>query len=182
MSKIRRVLKVLNVIIVVLVIVGIYPLIVGISSSRDLSVPVIITTQDQCLKAYNILNEEYEDLTQSEDELRDLIASDFELRLYFYEKIPLEDCAGKVNMITRRIFVDADINNHEFAKVFAHEVIHLKMLTSDERWVCFETFKYLYRHEELHSAGVWYGQLQLQGCWDGEYDIRDLIVDYLTNK
>ena len=183
MSKAKRILNLLGVIILLLVIVCMYLLTIETLSNRDLSVPIVITTQSQCIEAYNILDEDCEDLTQSEDQLRDLIASDFGLHLYFYKKKPLEKgIDGITIMMTRQIFVDIDVKGYNFAKTFTHEVIHLKKFAGDESWVCFETFKYLYEHEELHSVGVWYGQLQLQGCWDGEYDIRDLIVDYLTNK
>lgn len=177
----KKLNKVANWLIIILVIVNIYLLGIGIAFNRDIRVPVVFPQQSQYIMAYEVLNKEIEELTKTDDELRDVIAKDLGLKLYFYKEKSMED-AGKVYVAIRLILIDKDLSGFEYAETFAHEVIELKSLVRSESWVCFETFKYLYEHEELHNVGVWYGQRQLQGCYYGEYNIADLIVNYLTNK
>lgn len=177
----KKLNKVANWLIIILVIVNIYLLGIGIAFNRDIRVPVVFPQQSQYTLAYQILNEECEELTKTKEELRKFIAKDLGLKCYFYKEKSMED-AGKVYVAIRLILIDKDISGFEYAEIFAHEVIELKSFVWSESWVCFETFKYLYESEELHNVGVRYGQKQLQGCYYGEYNIADLIVNYLTNK
>lgn len=178
----KKLNKIANWLIIILVIVNIYLLGIGVAFNRDIRVPVVFPQQSQYTMAWNILNEDFEEPTKTDDELRDVIAKDLGLKLYFYKEKPMQDYAGKTYVTIRLILMDIDANGFEYAQVFTHEVMHLKKMVANEKWVCFETFKYLYEHEELHNVGVWYGQKQLQGCYGGEYNIADLIVNYLTNK
>lgn len=178
----KKLNKVANWLIIILVIVNIYLLGIGIAFNRDIRVPVVFPQQSQYTMAWNILSEECEELTKTDDELRKFIAKDLGLRVYFYGEKSMQDYAGKTYTTIRLIIMDKDASGYEYAQVFTHEVIHLKKIVGNEKWVCFEAFKYLYESEELHNVGVWYGQKQLQGCYGGEYNIADLIVNYLTNK
>ena len=182
MAKTKKLNKVLNILIIILLVVNIYLLSIGILFLRDIRVPVVFPQQSQYIMAYEVLNKDIEELTKTDDEFRDMIAKDLGLKLYFYKEKPMQEYVGKTYVTIRLILMDTNANGYEYAQVFAHEVIHLKKLVANETWVCFETFKYLYEHEELHNVGVWYGQRQLQGCYYGEYNIANLIVNYLTNK
>lgn len=179
MAKLNRII---SIILSFMVLVNVYILAIGIAFKRKVEVPVVFPQQHDYLMAYQILNEECKELTKTDDELRYMIAKDLGLKLYFYNEKSMKDYAGKTYVTIRLILMDIDANGFEYAQVFTHEVMHLKKMVANESWVCFETFKYLYEHEELHNVGVWYGQRQLQGCYYGEYNISDLIVNYLTKK
>lgn len=179
MAKLSRAL---NIVILILALFDIYIISIGIAFNRDIRVPVVFPQQSKYIMAYNILNEEIGELNKTDYELREMIAKDLGLKFYFYNERSMEYYAGKTYVTIRLILMDIDANGFEYAQVFTHEVMHLKKMVANESWVCFETFKYLYEHEELHNVGVWYGQKQLQGCYGGEYNIADLIVNYLTNK
>lgn len=119
------------------------------------------------------------------NQYRELIENDFDLKFYNYKEKRLSNgTAGITFPVIRMIILDDRLLNEEYCVVFAHEAIHLDCYVADERWVCFETFKYLYKSEnpKLHNAGVKYAIQQMKGLYREERDVYDLIVDYLTNK
>lgn len=140
--------------------------------------------QRDYLEAINILRSSdskvYEPKTK--EEYRSFIEKDLGVNFYIYSEKNLYDYAGKTYPLIRLIIIDESISGYKYCETFVHEAIHLKEFIGQEDYVCFETFKYLYESEELHSVGVWYGISQIYGFYNGEYDVSHLIVDYLTNK
>lgn len=106
------------------------------------------------------------------------------LSMYIYCESRLGELyKGITSPIFRTIIIDEELKGYDYCETFAHEAIHLKYIVDNERYVCFETFKYLYENDKLHDVGVWYGYNQItRGHTLVEYDISDLVIDYLTNK
>ena len=113
---------------------------------------------------------------------RSKIEQDFNFKFYFYKERNIEGCDGLTYFTIRTIVIEKDLNEYQYCKTFAHEVLHLKLFIQQEDFICYETFKYLYESEELHNVGVWYGLQQLRGCYSGKYNISGHVVNYLTNK
>jgi hypothetical protein len=155
----------------------------GLIFFRDKKIPPYINSQLDYLNAYDILCQEYDDTCQKPKAYyKEFVEDDMGVKFYFYGERKLDKHNGLTFATIRLIVVDNTIDGYEYCVTFAHECIHLKQFVSDERYVCYETFKYLYESEELHEVGVWYGYRQLYGCYNGEYNIEDLVVNYLTNK
>lgn len=135
-------------------------------------------------KAIDILESTYDKnyKIKSKEEYRKIICEDLGLKFYFYSEKELVGYAGKTYPLIRLIVLDSEIDGIKYCETFAHEAFHLKHFTGQEDYVCFQTFKYLYESNELHNCGVLYGLWQIYGFYSGEYNIPDLIVDYLTNK
>lgn len=181
MERICR--KVIAFVIVVGIAIGIYIGTIYIIKYRKMSLPVGITSEIAVLQAYTRLCNEYDRLCDSETKeyYKNKIDQDLDVGLYFYSEKEL-DRTGYSNCYFRTIKIDERVSGYVYCETFTHETMHLKYYTANERFVCYETFKYLYESEELHNIGVWYGLKQLNGDYSGEYDISGLVVNYLTNK
>lgn len=181
-SKVERVfLGITAICLVILIYLGIC---CGVFfRKKELGIAVVTTTQ--CYIAMEMLRQDYDyDAgVKSKQFYRDAIEKDLGVKFYIYGET---DLGSKYNGLTiptiRTILIHDDVTGEDYCIVFAHESIHLTQFISNERYVCFETFKYLYESkiEELHNAGVRFGLKQIQGVYSGEYDVYDLIVDYLT--
>jgi hypothetical protein len=150
---------------------------------RIMALPSGIVTHRQTLDAYTRLCKEYDDLCDNESDYyyKTKIEQDLNLKCYLYKEKRISKL-GDSNCYFRTIRIDTRVTGYTYCETFAHETMHLKYYTANERFVCYETFKYLYESEELHNVGVWYGLKQLNGDCSGEYDISGLVVNYLTNK
>lgn len=169
--------------IIVLVYLGVCALVFF----RNKEIELALVTSNQYYLALNELQKDYNENCNILDKskCREIVEEELNLKCYIYGETDLGD---KYNGLTfasiRTILLDDSLSREEYCIVFVHETIHLTEFIADERYVCFATFKYLYEHEceEMHNIGVVYGIQQLRGMYSGEYDIYDLIVDYLTKN
>lgn len=153
--------------------------------NRDVDYPNTISNYNQYYKAVDILRKElYEDVCDfSNKEYREYIEENIGLNFYIYKEVDLKDnYNGKAYPIIRTIFLDKDLNGYRYCQTFVHEAIHIKQCVANETYVCYETFKYLYEDEVLHNVGVVYGWQQMNKMYKDEYNIREQVIYYLTQK
>lgn len=153
--------------------------------NRDVDYPNTISNYEQYYKARDILrNELYEDVCSfTNDEYREYIEKSIGLKFYIYKEKDLNNgFNGKAYPIIRAIFIDKDIVGYKYCETFAHEAIHIKECVGNETYVCYETFKFLYEDEVLHNVGVVYGWEQMNKSKPSQYNIREQVIYYLTQK
>lgn len=179
----RKLDKAINVLICACVIMIILLGVSGIVWFRRIEMPYTIDGYDKD-KAITILSLEYSinAPVYSNRYYREHVEDDLNIHIYFCVESGLKQHNGLCFGNIRLIVIDEDVSGYQYCYTFAHEIMHLKHMIKQENYVCFETFKYLYESEEFHNVGVWYGLRQLNGCYSGEYNISNQIVDYLTNK
>ena len=120
-------------------------------------------------------------LTFSDSDFKKIVEDEICLKFYFYGRANLGETYNGLTLATiRTILIDERMSGYDYCVVFAHEAIHLKHFIGNERYVAFETFKFLYESKKLHDVGCYYGIRQMHGFYTGEYDVYDLIIDYLT--
>lgn len=179
-SKLDRAVAIL---LLMCILTLVYCLTCGLIFFRNKNISPHINTQLEYLNAYNILCQEYSDTcNKPKSYYKQFVEKDMEVKAYFYSERKLNKYNGLIFATIRLIVIDNTIDGYEYCTTFTHEVIHLTHFVANERYVCYETFKYLYESEELHEVGVWYGCRQIYGYYSGDYNISDLIVNYLTNK
>jgi len=89
---------------------------------------------------------------------------------------------GQTRLISNIIEIDPRLTRESFAWVYVHEIFHHKFFTGNERFVEFETFKFLY---ESGSSFYKYSALYLLKRMNGsdiDYDARFYIYKYLKEK
>ena len=141
-------------------------------------------TDEQAQEVLGILQEEYEyvNFNRTKQDYRELIEDDFNCHLYIYKEKDLpEGIDGQCQPIFRTITIDINADNFFYCCAFAHEMIHLTGYIQQENYVNFQTFRYLYEHEdeELHNYGIKMGILSLSGAFPQEYDCNGEIIDYI---
>jgi hypothetical protein len=153
--------------------------------NRDVAAPDTISNYAQWYKALDILKKDlYKDVCNfTNDEYKEYVEDDLGLNFYIYKETDLHDgFNGKAYPIIRTIFIDRDVKGYEYCITFVHEAIHIKECIADETYVCYETFKFLYEDEVLHNVGVVYGWQQMNKYEPNEYNIREQVIYYLTQK
>lgn len=177
-------IKALCIIILIFVVANVYLITVGLVFNRKITTPLYFYSSNDWHIAYNKLEQEYESSTaKSNSEYKELIEQQADFKFYFYKEKEIKGkYCGFAYPTIRLIVIDERLSGYKYALNFAHEVMHLKRFAGDERYICFETFKFLYESEGLHNVGVYYAQRQLGGGWSGEYQIEDLIIKYLLEK
>ena len=154
---------------------------------RNKDVPLVVVNSKDYYNAIDKLHREYNDnaiTSLSESQYKEIVEKELGLKFYIYleRDIKSNDYVGLTLPTIRTIIVDEYAKGYEYCITFAHETIHLIQFIKEERYVCFETFKYLYESNKLHDIGVWYAMKQLYGYYSGEYNISDLVIDYLTKN
>ena len=185
MSKYSKIEKVLVGFILFMVLILCYCGVCAIILFRGKKVPLQVNS---CIDYYNVSQTigtpEYSYKTPRK-EFRNFVKSELGIWGYLYfesDKLP-SDKAGLSLPIIRTIIIDDELDNeYEYYATIVHEFMHLKHFIINERFVCWQTFLYLWESEELHDIGVWYARHQVGGAYSNKYDISDLIVDYLTKK
>lgn len=152
---------------------------------RKNRMPVYINSQLDCINAYSRLVKELDADAEvmSNEYYKELIEKDLGLRFYIYlQRDDMAHYNAGTYLVIRTIVIDNNNVGYAYCWNFAHEAMHLKHFILQEDFVCFETFKYLYEHEELHNVGVTLGLNILRGYYNGSYDVSDYIIDYLTKN
>ena len=185
-KKLDKLDKVLIALILIDVLVLCYLGTCWLILKRNKDMPFIYFNSKEYYNAIDILQNEYYDnsiISLEDERYKDIVESELKPKFYIYlEKDLKTKYTGLTLPVIRTIIIDDNVQGYEYCITFAHEVIHLNEFTLNERYVCYKTFVYLYESEKLHDVGVWYANKQLYGYYGGEYNIADLIVDYLTNK
>ena len=160
--------------------------IITLLGDRQKDVPSFHWGYKEYYEAYNILYEElYTNICNfTNKQYREYVEKDMGLRFYVYKEKDLhsQGLDGLTDAIIRTIWIDETIKDSDYCETFVHEAIHLKQCIKDETYVCYETFKYLYEDEVLHNIGVIYGWQQLTIMKPSEYNIREQVIYYLTQK
>ena len=144
-------------------------------------------TDEQTRIAIQTLKQEYQSIesTRTRKDYRTIIEKDFNCRLYFYNETDLPDgIDGQCQPLFRTITMDSYIDNFYYCSAFAHEMIHLTGYIQQENYVTYQTFKYLYEHEdpEFHNFGIRVGLHCLTNSYPSEYDCIGEVIDYITTK
>lgn len=142
-------------------------------------------TDEQTKNAIIKLQQEYVPMesTRTRADYRKIIEDDFNCRFYFYREADLpEGVDGQCQPLFRTITMDSYIDNFFYCSAFAHEMIHLTSYIEQENYVTYQTFKYLYEHNdpELHNFGVKVGLLCLYNAYPTEYDCNGEVIGYLA--
>lgn len=176
----RAIIAVLLLCVLVLIYLGVS----AVAIFRKKQMPVCFNSMLDCMTAYSMLVQDFDENAnvESNEYYRELIEKDLGLKFYLYSEDSLDGYVGKTHMVIRRITIDETANGYQYCWAFAHEALHLKHFIQHEEFVTFETFKFLYEHEELHNVGVALALKTLEGAYSGEYDVSDYIIYYLTNK
>lgn len=93
-----------------------------------------------------------------------------------------EFTGGYTRLLSNTIYINPTLTKDSFAWTYAHEVLHHKYFTHDERFVQFETFKFMYENKIKffrYSAMI---ELRFMGNRTKEYDVRYYIYNYLKEK
>lgn len=185
MAKRSKLEKIVIATILLCVLVLIYLGCCALVFFRKKDIPIAISNMHKYNIALDLLYKEYnkEPCLFSDEEFREIIEDETGLSFYIYFERNLGDEYSGLTLSTiRTIIVDERVKGYDYCEVFMHEAIHLTHFTGNERYVSFNTFKYLYESEKLHDVGVRYGIRQIHGYYNGEYDVYDLIIDYLTKE
>lgn len=115
-----------------------------------------------------------------EDEL------DFHFYIFLYNDEFSITTAGDSNRYSRVIRMDIDRRDTGFVRTMTHEIMHIKLCSTNERYVCYETFKFLYEHDNImfRYTAISYAINQLDGLWrdNAKYNIEDQIIYYFLNE
>ena len=95
-----------------------------------------------------------------------------------------EGVDGQCLPMLRIIKIDNKAENFFYCSAFAHEMIHLTGYIQQESYVNFQTFLYLFEHDdpEFHNFGVLLGIYSLQGMYPREYDCNGNIINFVITK
>lgn len=186
-SLIKRCLIVI--LIVTYIILG-YCGAIYLISNRNITLDVCPYTKEQKQAVLDKLWSEKQtckrDYTMTTLDWRILLADDLNLHCYIYAEEDLPgSTVGLADIYTRKITMDVEREDVGYIKTFVHEVLHIKLCTLNERYVTYETFKFLYNHTNSHVrlAGIVYAKDQLDGGYrNTKYDISELIMYYFLTE
>lgn len=89
---------------------------------------------------------------------------------------------GHTNIQSHKIYMNPEIKRYQYAWIYTHEIFHNTFYTTNERFVEFETFKFLFDNENdylRYSALNWLKNFNTDSV---EYDIRYYAYGYLKEK
>ena len=144
---------------------------------------------DYCKYTYNenvyySLEKEYYSITCEKLDktyCKQLICEDIDNNFYLLIDFINMNRLGMTQPISRTIFVDSNCSTEEYILALTHEMLHLKYLTGNETFVNFQTFKYLYEHENLFfkKIGIRFAIEILMCGYEGNvYDCSYYIIEY----
>lgn len=117
----------------------------------------------------------------SQQEYKSLLDREIRVRPYTLTRIKIKE-DGRTFPHYRVININPDVDGIEYCTILAHEMIHLKYMIMDERFVEFKTFKTLYesKNEHLHKAGCYLGLGVLNNRYPEQYNCKGEIIEYLS--
>ena len=157
-----------------------YGAIITVKSEISYPIPQLLCGHNVKRNVISQLYSEKTDDILSNNEYKQLIESELSIAPYKFYIKELSNINGDCNLYFRTITIESSRKGVFFARTFTHEALHLKYLTGDEIYVCYETFKYLYENENkyLHNAGVYYAIDILEHNVAEEYNITNQIMYY----
>ena len=142
-------------------------------------------TSAQLSQAKTLLQDEFYSSSSilSQQEYKSLLDSEIRVRPYILTRIKIKE-DGRTFPHYRVININPDIDGVEYCVILAHEMIHLKYMIMDERFVEFTTFKTLYesKNEHLHRAGCYLGLGVLNDRYPEQYNCKGEIIEYLIGE
>lgn len=153
---------------------------ITVKSERSRPVPQLICGYADKHKVLDMLYQQRTNDVLTNNEYKYLIESELSLFPYKFYVKELSERNGECNLYFRTIKISPQRKGVYFARTFTHEAMHLKHITGDELFVCFETFKYLYENENkyLHNTGVIYAIDVIEHNVAENYNITNQIMYY----
>ena len=144
---------------------------------------------DYCEYTYNenvycLLKREYYSINcekLDKPNCKQLICEDMKNEFYLLIDFINMNRLGMTQPILRTIIVDSDCSIEDYVLTLTHEMLHLNFFTGNETFVNFQTFKYLYEHENLFfkKIGIRFSIEILMGGYGGNaYDCSYYIIEY----
>lgn len=176
--------RIIAVMLLICVLMIVYLSTVAIIFYRKKNMPFVFCGHYEVTTALDKLEKEYNNHVPARTNAyyKNFIEKDLKLRAYIYHEKELQDYNGLTFPTIRLIILDSRLVGYNYCVTFVHETIHLTEFIKQENYVTWKTFKYLYESEELHNVGVWFAERQILGYYKGEYNVSDLIVNYLTAR
>lgn len=144
-----------------------------------------VYTPAQLSQAKTLLQDEFYSSPSilSQQEYKSLLDSEIRVKPYILTRITLQQ-DGRTFVHYRFININPDVDGVEYCVILAHEMIHLKYMIMDERFVEFTTFKTLYesKNEHLHKAGCYLGLGVLNNGYLEQYNCKGEIIEYLIGE
>ena len=153
--------------------------------NRQVEIPITIVNYKNYYEALSILQKELgkNPCKFNDSQYKEYVEKDLGLSFYIYKEKDLGNkFNGKAYPTIRTIFLHEELTGYEYCEVFVHEAIHIKRCIKNEKYVCYETFKYLYEDEVLHHVGVAYAWKQMNTSYSWDYNIQTQVIYYLTNQ
>ncbi len=184
----------LKIFVVILSIITIY--VVSITAYTMLLCPKLeyrafVVTDEKIIKL-STLQPEYAEVYDRETARRK-VAEALDMKCYLYFEVDDFNInakgkvfAGKALQLIRTVVIANKYTQDSvyYTYVFAHELMHIKTMSGNERYVEFETIKALYESgdEMLIDVAKWAIQRQLSSNAFKDYDCLAYLYDYLFNE
>lgn len=183
-SRYEKFITTMLIIICSLLIYDIVAISIFFGINKVASIPY---TTEEWQQARDILEAEYSKHAQykSKDEYTSLIKKQINAKLYICVESDImynltsDDGDAFINL--RLIMIHTKLTLSSYCYVLAHELLHIKTFTKNERYIDFQTFKYLYYNEDpgLHQTGADLALYHIYKYKDAEYLCDDLIIHNL---
>lgn len=142
-------------------------------------------TPAQLSQAKTLLQDEFYSSSSvlSQQEYKYLLDREIRVKPYILTRIKIKE-DGRTFPYYRVININPDVDGIEYCVILAHEMIHLKYMIMEERFVEFTTFKTLYesKNEHLHKAGCYLGLGVLNDRYPEQYNCKGEIIEYLIGE
>lgn len=189
-SRLKKVKSILIGVCVIVYVVLFYYLYIHFYSKRPIKLDVCEYTNEQKQDVIDLLLTEKTStkfIEKTNKYWRNLLEDELNFHIYFHYYDELTDSTvGLSNKYFRTIIMDISRTNTGYIRTFTHEVMHIKLCSSNEKYVCYETFKFLYENENtmLKRTAIVYAIDQLTGAWDNSpnYDIKSQIMYYFLKE
>lgn len=176
------------VLISLMVVIVLYTIAVCSIFYRKIDMPIMVAVPSDYNKVYNQLVREYDydmEYERGKEQYKNMIEEQLGLKAYMYlEKSICIDYDGYMIAGIRLMVVDKDLSLYDYCVVFAHESLHFTKFSSNDTYINYEVFKFLYENEdeELKNIGIDFAIRQLAGKYGGRYNCSSYIVNYFVSR
>lgn len=181
MSKIEYILRKALVGVLILLIFLIMSLVLYINTPRLTLRPANcdVTVYNYCITHKS--TQSFDGYTR--DKLMSIVNDELNTQ-YLYKYVDLGTAKGLTNIFLKLIYLNKNLSNAEYIRVLAHEICHLKYMSSDECYVEYMTFVTLYNssNELLRLVSLDIALEHLTGRVDDDYNCSYYISKYLNKE